>query len=370
MLLFLIIGLTLSVFLMALLGLRKGKTRADYILTIWMGQLTIQLLVFYLLFNGFLYQYPKVLVAFSAIPLLHGVLVYFYTLEVTGRFNLKPGVIFLHFIPFIVLSLLSIPFYLVSDERQFEIVNGDFSGFQWYMLTKLVFFVISGLTYSTISIIEVRKYRKRITHYLSNTDNVQLRWLEFLSAGLGVIWIVVLFLDDRFISIMVTIFVISIAFFSISQLPVLYSNQMAIPDSDSGEKNNFKKDKPETEKYAKSGLDTENLNQIIHKVENFMATEKAYKNPELTLKELSEKTGIPGHQLSQAFNNLLGKTFYHYVNNLRLEEFLKIAQEPENQNYTYLSLAFDAGFNSKTTFNKYFKLTTGQTPSQFFSTYQ
>lgn len=98
-----------------------------------------------------------------------------------------------------------------------------------------------------------------------------------------------------------------------------------------------------------------------------MAEDKVFKDPELTLKELSEKTNIPSHQLSQAINTLLGKSFYHYINHLRLKEFLKIAQKPESQNYTYLSLAFDAGFNSKTTFNKYFKLTTGQTPSQYFA---
>ncbi len=307
--LFLIIGLTLSVFLMVLLGLRKGKTRADYILMVWMGLLTIQLLDFYFLFNGLLYQYPKVLVAFSPIPLLHGILVYFYTLEVTGRFNLKSKDIFFHFVPFVILSLLLIPFYMVSKEGQFTVVNGDFSGFHWYMYIKLIVFVISGLAYSGASVFEVRKYRKRITNYLSNTDNVQLHWLEFLSAGLGIIWVVVLFLDDTFISIAVTLFVISIALFSINQLPLLYSNQIAIADAEPDFKNGEEKGESDTQKYVKSGLDVEGLNQIIKKVDRIMASEKVYKDPELTLKELSERAGIPGHQLSQAINTLLGKAF-------------------------------------------------------------
>ena len=365
--LFLIIGLTLSTFLVVLLWLRKGKTRADYILITWMVVLSIQLLVFYELFNGVLYQYPKVIVAFSPIPLLHGILVYFYTLELTGRFKMKPWIIFLHFSPFILLSLLAIPFYMVSEERQFAVVNGDFSGFLWYMYLKLIFFVVSGLTYSVLSIMEVHKFRKRINNFLSNTDHVQLRWLEFLSAGLGAIWLVVLFLDDTYISAMVIIFVISIALFSINQLPVLYSSRVAMGEANTETESVSAEIKPNTEKYSKSSLDEEGLKNIIQKVNDFMVSEKAYKDPELTLKELSEQTGVPGHQLSQAINTHLGKSFYNYVNNLRVNEFLEMAKEPGNQNYTYLSLAYDAGFNSKTTFNKYFKLTTGQTPSQFFA---
>ncbi len=368
--LFLIIALTLSTFLVVLLWLRKGKNRADYILITWMVVLSIQLLVFYELFNGVLYQYPKVIVAFSPIPLLHGILVYFYTLELTDSFKMKPGIIFLHFIPFILLSLLSIPFYMVSEERQFAIVNGDFSGFVWYMYLKLIFFEVSGLTYSALSIMEVRNFRKRINNFLSNTDHVQLRWLEFLGAGLGVIWLVALFLDDTYISAMVIIFVISIALFSINQLPILYSNKLVMIESGPMSKQEQTEEKQSSEKYVKSALDEEGLTKIIQKVDDFMHAEKAFTNPELTLKDLSEETGIPGHQLSQAINTHLGKSFYNYVNNLRVNEFLKMAKEPENKKYTYLSLAFDAGFNSKTTFNKYFKLTTGQTPSQFFSSNQ
>ena len=367
MLFFLFIGIILSVLMLLLLWLRKGKELADYLLLSWMLVITVQMFFFYYMFNGYLYQHPKIIVAFSPIPLLHGPLLYFYTTEVTGRLKATVKKVLPHAIPFIVLSVLATPFFLETPQRQYAIVNGDFTGYHWYMYAKMVFFVVSGLSYAIASIIEVHKYRKRIKNYLSNTDRVQLRWLEFLNMGLGIIWIVVLFWDDFYISSMVTVFVILTALFSINQLPILYSNQLAMVDAEPERSRKDSDRKTTTEKYAKSGLDDQGLQQIIHTVEAFMHSQKAFKNPELTLKELSEQTGVPSHQLSQAINSHHGKSFYHYVNSLRLNEFLEMAQQPESKQYTYLSLAFDAGFNSKTTFNKYFKLSTGQTPTEYFS---
>ena len=346
--------------------MRRGKIRADYILIIWLLLLVLQMIVFYTLFQGVLYNYPKLLVTLMPLPVLHGVLVYFYTLEITGRTKLQLKTILLHLIPFFLLSILTIPFMILPEEEQYRVVTLDFSSFLWYMYLKLAIFVISGFSYATASILEVRRYRKRIKEYLSNTDQVQLRWLEFLNIGLGGIWFLVFFTDDTIISTGVIIFIVGMAFFSINRLPLLYSNQAIElgPDFNahaSGEEKN-------AGKYAKSGMDDDALKDIIRKVDQVMMSEKVFKNPELTLQDLSEKTDTPTHQLSQAINTHHGKSFYNYVNNLRVSEFLEMSKSPESKNYTYLALAFDSGFNSKTTFNKYFKLTTGQTPSQNFST--
>jgi AraC-like DNA-binding protein len=59
--------------------------------------------------------------------------------------------------------------------------------------------------------------------------------------------------------------------------------------------------------------------------------------------------------------------FYDFVNRYRLEEFKKLASDPKNRQFTMLALAFDCGFNSKSSFNRYFKKATGQTPSQYFT---
>jgi AraC-like DNA-binding protein len=48
-----------------------------------------------------------------------------------------------------------------------------------------------------------------------------------------------------------------------------------------------------------------------------------------------------------------------------VEEMKKLLADPQKQARTILSLAFDAGFNSKPAFNTIFKRFTGLTPTQY-----
>jgi AraC-like DNA-binding protein len=69
--------------------------------------------------------------------------------------------------------------------------------------------------------------------------------------------------------------------------------------------------------------------------------------------------------LSQILNELEGKNFYDYINTLRTEEFKRLIAIPDNRKYTLLALAQQCGFNSKSSFNRYFRKVTGQSPSEF-----
>ena len=96
-----------------------------------------------------------------------------------------------------------------------------------------------------------------------------------------------------------------------------------------------------------------------------MENEKLYLDNNLSLKQLSEKLDIHPNYLSQIINERLNKNFYDFVNEYRVNEFKKITLLPKNKNFTLLSLAYDCGFNSKSSFNNVFKKFTKQTPSEF-----
>jgi len=118
--------------------------------------------------------------------------------------------------------------------------------------------------------------------------------------------------------------------------------------------------------YGKSGLQTNEAKKILKKLEICMQKDKPYRENKLSLRELSAHIGVSGNHLSQVLNEQIEKNFYDYVNGYRLEEFKALVKDPKNQQFTLLSLAYQCGFNSKTTFNTFFKKATGQTPSEYF----
>jgi len=119
-------------------------------------------------------------------------------------------------------------------------------------------------------------------------------------------------------------------------------------------------------KYKKANLPKEKAKEIKTRLNKLMKTDKPYLNPTLNLSDLSEMVDMTTNQLSQILNEFIGKNFYDYVNSFRLEYFLELYKNPKYKKFTLLSVAYECGFNSKTTFNSFFKKTLGKTPSTYF----
>ncbi|GIQ60239.1 hypothetical protein Flavo103_33750 [Flavobacterium collinsii] len=102
---------------------------------------------------------------------------------------------------------------------------------------------------------------------------------------------------------------------------------------------------------------------FAQKLESVMNEKVLYKNPNLTLQDLSKEINISSHQLSQLLNNNLGKNFTSFVNEFRIKEACEIIAL--NDKLTLESIGYDVGFNSKSTFFAAFKKYTGTTPSNY-----
>jgi AraC-like DNA-binding protein len=120
-------------------------------------------------------------------------------------------------------------------------------------------------------------------------------------------------------------------------------------------------------KYPKSGLTDDAAGALHAELRGLMSTEALYKKSDLSITDLSSRLGVHPNYLSQVINQKEEKNFYDFVNTYRLEEFKRLAAMPRNQQLTLLSLAYDCGFSSKSSFNRYFKKATGQTPSGYFA---
>ena len=119
-------------------------------------------------------------------------------------------------------------------------------------------------------------------------------------------------------------------------------------------------------KYKKTSITKEQAKNIENRVNEIMNTQKSYLTPSLSLYDLAELAEVSVNQLSQVLNEFVGKNYYDFVNTFRLQEFMKLRNNPKYKNYTILALVYESGFNSKTTFNSFFKRTYHQTPSEYF----
>jgi AraC-like DNA-binding protein len=118
-------------------------------------------------------------------------------------------------------------------------------------------------------------------------------------------------------------------------------------------------------KYQRTRLENSEAKDLMAIMNTCMEINKPYLNYDLTINDFSETVGIPVHNISEITNGLMNQNFNDYVNNYRIEEFKRLAEAPANRNMKILAIAFDSGFNSKTSFNQSFKKFTGQTPSEY-----
>ncbi len=122
-------------------------------------------------------------------------------------------------------------------------------------------------------------------------------------------------------------------------------------------------------KYLTSTLTNEEREKYMQQILDFMETEKPYLDSELTLGKLAEELTIVPYHLSEILNEALGKSFYDFINIYRVEAVKQYMADPKTSNLTLLGIAFDAGFNSKTAFNRAFKKATGLSPSKYRQKY-
>jgi putative ABC transport system permease protein len=90
-----------------------------------------------------------------------------------------------------------------------------------------------------------------------------------------------------------------------------------------------------------------------------------YQDPELSLGSLAEMLDIHPHELSRIINNVLKKNFNDFINEYRIREVTRKMQDPAYDRLTLLGIALDAGFNSKSTFNRTFRQMTGKSPAEY-----
>jgi AraC-like DNA-binding protein len=390
-----IAGITLSFFLgITLLG-KKNNSLADRILALWLFVIGLHLFLFYSFISGKIFNYPWLLGVHFPLPLLHGPFLYLYALALTGKIkklDVKRG---LHFVPALLSYAYLTGFFLLSSEEKIEVFKNKGAGYEIFLSVNSIAVTISGIAYVVLTALLQRKHRRNIMDEFSNTEKINLDWILYLIYGIALIWVFVIFSMDEFIFGTAVLFVLFIGYFGMRQVGIFTpdhrtnkihiqkqetvsiqtspAENLEVTEIDQDEEiqnpssvieGNFE-NVHLRKKYSKSGLSSEAASELHDKLNLVMVSEKIFCDGELTLTKLAKKLGTHPNYLSQVINEKEGKNFFDYINTLRTEEFKKLIANGNNRKFTLLSLAFECGFNSKSSFNKYFKKVTGQSPSEY-----
>ncbi|MEP0265994.1 helix-turn-helix domain-containing protein [Dokdonia sp.] len=118
-------------------------------------------------------------------------------------------------------------------------------------------------------------------------------------------------------------------------------------------------------KEERARLKPDEIQKLQKRLQFYIQEEAIYKVSDLSLKTLAEKLNTSPNNLSWLLNQIYQKSFYDYINAHRVQDVLESIDREIHLKQTLLAIAFDAGFNSKSTFNKAFKHVTSQTPSAY-----
>jgi len=356
------IGISQSFFALILVLTKRPLTTANRLMATWLVLICIELIIA-LLNSRVIEMYSFPFVSFTYGPLL-----YLYVKYMTRPDEKFSWLALVHFVPFVVFLVVSVLFReipLMKDLRSFFAPDRFIS----LRIIYAVMMLLSVTGYSLMAFILIIRHQAYLKTILSYTSGmITLNWLKVFSSSFYVTFLVLFILgglnmigdfipfDPYFVVfgfIMAFTFVLS--FYIINQ-PVIYGNEVRILNGE---------DKKETEKYTRSGLKDAQADEYLARIIKYVEEKRPYLDRNLSVQDLADATDIPRHHITQVLNERHKKNFFTFINEYRVKEVIDRYKDPKNNNFTILAIAFDSGFNSKTTFNSIFKSQTGMTPSEY-----
>jgi len=337
----------------------------------------------------FLFSIPEIasrhahlLMIFDGLPFLFGPLhlIYVGVLTDTRLAFAKPH--WLHFAPFVIYRIYYLRIFFLSKEELNSIIAQVSQGIiPLHIAISSTILAVQGLVYVTVALIVFQEYSKKIKLTFSSLARINLSWLRYFTLLALIVWIIV-FVDNLttilgfevrplfvLVPFLTSVFVYATGYIGMFKTEIflqsdIYENihsaknlALELGRSESGEKG--------SDKYKKSGLSDNDAEQYLEKLRLLMESEEVYTDPDITLRDISDRSGISTHNISEVINTRLGQNFFDYINEYRIEKVKKDLVDRTRVHLTIFGIALDAGFNSKSGFNAIFKRFTGLTPSEY-----
>jgi len=366
-------GAVQGVFLSVALLAQRGNKTANQLLAALMVAFTIYLASSVYYATGLFQLYPHFFGVSYQTPWLFGPLVYLYTRAASDRrWRFRPRHL-IHFAPAALSTLLAVPYYLMSGAEKIAL----YDRLQLGVLPTPIAIIdplkfVSGISYSAATLLYLRRHRHRIRNSYSNTERVNLTWLLRLAGAAAAIWVLATSLKlgavgprvrDGHVSLAIAVVVYGIGYRGLRQTEIFAYD--AVEQSDGPIAVPVAEPTSPARRQDRSALSPREGERLERDLLALMATERPWKDADLTLADLAARLESTPHKVSELLNARLHQTFYDFVNGYRVDDVQRRIASGETRTRTILNLAFDAGFASKSTFNQAFKTRTGQTPSAY-----
>lgn len=356
--------------IIAINGLQHKNKKANAVLSLLIFLLSLALIGRLASYQSVVYNFqPKLLLLSDIIYFLFGPLFYLYMLRLLTVREKSKTKEWLHFLPALLQLILYLP--LLFQDRTSFITNIREQSYSSFFAVVGFAALLYNFFYWIRCYKLLRKYQEDVAHTHSFEENLSYlsTFIKLMAVCLS-LWafsylvypisymfgydplpISELSLDIMWVVISVLTYFLG--YYAMAQ-PEIFTQ---LQDEDVFV----------SEKQKEVILPDENLIKMKEELSKLMLKQKPYRNPKLSLQELAEMMDTNLHTISRLINEGYDKNFYDFINEYRIEDFKDLITKEQYKNQTFLALALEVGFSSKTTFYRAFKKSTGETPRKYFS---
>ncbi len=261
--------------------------------------------------------------------------------------SIEKEFVWVHLVPFVSLFTLRLILYL--NVCSFE--------FSYYIFLYYLALIASLLSYSKM----IQSERKKNEHLNVDQEDLitELTYVFVLTSFMIFISIIDLFYIFDFTFTPLFIFI------GLQIVGILLIIRYIVSGRKKSASGIAELKEPPAALYKNFTLDDERVEKYRQVIFSYFEESDYYLSAEFTLDSLSQELEIPKHHLSQYFSIHLKKNFYRLLAEYRIR-YAVIKLEKEN-NLKIESIAYECGYSSKTSFNKWFKEIMNCTPTEFIA---
>lgn len=357
----LLIGICQGIFLtLTITRIAATNKSANKVLSLLLLISTLMLIGRYLFFRYLTIEVFMYSLTWDALVFLFGPLIYTYVHRMLYQEEPPFRLSYLHYSPFLIfVGICAYYFAAYTPDSYYQAYRDGALTLMFNIMMAAM--ILYNAAYIAASFRLLKSYKEKERQQISY-DQGPVKYLFYFLSSLSLCvlawaasYVNYRLLDKYFewitydtVWVAIPVFIYVVGYFSLKQ-PELFR---------------LKTPQPEKEE-AKDRLQEQEVVLLRQRLDSLMQNEKLFLKSNLTLAQIAEQLATSPNNLSWLLNKVYQTTFYDFINQHRVKEFVRKVENQEHLRHTILAMSMDVGFNSKSTFNKAFKQNMNDTPSNF-----